>query len=64
MAGDRIEGVLQIILHAQEAPGFAEDSTSNSRRIPPYNQNLDGEIEGMIAVNAVAVNLICFFIGK
>lgn len=46
MACDRIKGVLQTVLHSKDAPGLAEDLASNSRWIPPYYQDPDGEIEG------------------
>jgi hypothetical protein len=46
MARDRIERVLQVILHSQEAPGFTEDFAYYCGRIPSYYQNLDGEVEG------------------
>ena len=46
MACDRIEGVLQIILHTQEAAGSTEDLAPHSGRIPPYNQDPYGEVEG------------------
>jgi hypothetical protein len=47
MACDRIERVLQIIFYTQKAPGFAEDLSHDRKRIPPYYQNADGEVEGI-----------------
>lgn len=47
MALDRIEGVLQLVFCTQKATGFAEDLAYDCERISPYNQNADGEIEGM-----------------
>ncbi len=53
MACDRIEGVLQVVLHTKETLGLAEDLISNSRRISSYHQNPDGEIEGPFYVSAI-----------
>jgi hypothetical protein len=47
MARDRIEGVLQAVFHTQKTLGFSEEPTCDGKRIPPYYQNADGEVEGM-----------------
>ena len=47
MACDRIERVLQIVFYSQKAPGFAEDIPHDRKRISPYHQNVDGEVEGI-----------------
>jgi hypothetical protein len=47
MACDRIEGVLQVVFHTQKTLGFAKDLAHDRGRIPPYYQNIDGEVEGI-----------------
>jgi hypothetical protein len=47
MACDRIEGVLQIILHTQETARSTEDFAPYCWRIPPYHQDAYGKVEGV-----------------
>jgi hypothetical protein len=55
VACDRIEGVLQVVFHAQKTLGFAEDLAFYRERISPHFQNTDGEAEG-ISLPSLHVN--------
>ena len=57
MACDRIEGILQSIFHTQEAAGPTKCLTSHRGRIPSYDQDSDGEIEGTLLQLAIYLRL-------
>jgi hypothetical protein len=53
MACDRIEGILRSIFHTQETAGPTKCLTPHRGRIPSYDQDADGEIEGTLLQLAI-----------